>query len=167
MNAKDVLYYGHEWFLKTLDGLDESDWDTPGVCGVWSVREIVAHLASFEHVLVEVLERYYLDAGRSTPTLDHLASSRKFNDEEVAKRKDRSVAEVFAEYKETYQRNLQLIEQIPVAERRKVGALPWYGEQYDLEDYIAYQFYGHKREHGSQINVYRDHLKASASNPGQ
>lgn len=162
MNAKDVLFYGHQWFLKTLDGLAESDWDTAGVCGVWSVREIVAHLASYEHVLVEVLGKYYLGKGGPTPTFDHYASDRQFNDLEVAKRKELSVAEVFGEYEETYRRTIELVEQIPVEARRRTGALPWYGEQYDLEDFIAYQYYGHKREHGSQINVFRDLLKNSS-----
>lgn len=167
MNAKDVLYYGNQWFLKTLDGLAESDWDTPGVCGIWSVKEIVAHLASFEHILVEVLEKYFLEEDRPTPTLEHFTSSRKFNDTEVEQRKDRTVAEVFDEYEKTYRKSLQLLRQIPEADRRRVGALRWYGEGYDLEDFITYQYYGHKREHGSQIMVYRDRLKSSASAPGQ
>jgi hypothetical protein len=42
--------------------------------------------------------------------------------------------------------------------RRQNGALPWYGAEYDLEDFIAYSFYGHKREHTAQINVFRDAL---------
>lgn len=41
---------------------------------------------------------------------------------------------------------------------RKVGALPCYGAEYDLEDFIVYSFYGHKREHCAQIAVYRDTL---------
>ncbi len=36
------------------------------------------------------------------------------------------------------------------------GLLPWYGQEYDLEDFIAYTYYGHKREHCGQIAVFRD-----------
>jgi hypothetical protein len=41
---------------------------------------------------------------------------------------------------------------------RSTGTIPWYGEQYSIEDLIVYQYYGHKREHVAQIWVYRDHL---------
>jgi hypothetical protein len=53
MNAVDILKYGQLTVLRTLDGLPESAWETPGACGVWSVKEIIAHLASYEQVLVD------------------------------------------------------------------------------------------------------------------
>jgi hypothetical protein len=31
--------------------------------------------------------------------------------------------------------------------------------EYSLDDYIVYSSYGHKREHGAQINVFKDTLK--------
>lgn len=159
MNTEDVLKYGHLTVMKTIDGLDERCWDVPGVCGVWSVREIMAHLASFECTLVDVLN-VLLDPQAETPTLQRfMAGPRQFNDDEVADRKDHGPAEVLAEYQETQKKNAELIERIPVARRRLNGLLPWYGEEYDLEDFLIYSFYGHKREHCAQINVYRDTLE--------
>jgi hypothetical protein len=40
----------------------------------------------------------------------------------------------------------------------KPGTLPWYGPEYALDDFIVYSYYGHKREHSAQINVFRDQL---------
>ena len=51
LNANDVLKYGHSFFVNAFDGLPEADWHTPGVCGVWSVKDIVAHMASYEGML--------------------------------------------------------------------------------------------------------------------
>ena len=51
-----------------------------------------------------------------------------------------------------------LLENIPVEQRRQVGALPWYGAGYTLEDFLVYTFYGHKREHGAQIDGFRSRL---------
>ncbi|MGQ9887993.1 MAG: maleylpyruvate isomerase N-terminal domain-containing protein [Aggregatilineales bacterium] len=48
VNANDILKYGHLTVLQAVDGLPPADWETPGVCGVWSVKDIVAHLASYE-----------------------------------------------------------------------------------------------------------------------
>ena len=47
----------------------------------------------------------------------------------------------------------------PRTRRREAGTLLWYGAEYDLEDYIAYTFYGHKREHMAQVNVFLDTVK--------
>jgi uncharacterized protein (TIGR03083 family) len=157
MNAKDVLIYGHLTVLEAVEGLPETEWDTPGVCGYWSVREILAHLASFEHMLVELLNSILGD--RHTPTLDAFsADPERFNDIEVSKRQGLSAAEVLAEYQETYERAASLLDRIPAELFRTNGLLAWYGPDYDLEDFITYAFYGHKREHCAQIAVFRDGL---------
>ena len=55
-----------------------------GVCGFWSVKQIMAHLASHEQVLVDVLNRFWARPRRrsSTPT----AAGVSFNDIEVEQR---------------------------------------------------------------------------------
>lgn len=95
MNALDVLRYGHQTVLQTIDGMPDDEWETPNVCGVWSSKDIVSHLASFELAHVEVLNGLL---GK--------------ND----------------------------------------------GPEYDLEDFIVYTSYGHKREHCAQIKLFRKRL---------
>ena len=56
MNTNGILKYGHHTILEELNGLSEAEWLEPGVCGYWSVKDIVAHLASYEWLLVDVLE---------------------------------------------------------------------------------------------------------------
>ena len=68
MNSLDILMYGHRLVLAVVDGLPAEEWDHPGVCGDWSIKEIIAHLASYELVLVEVLAGF--DGGGPTPYLD-------------------------------------------------------------------------------------------------
>ena len=70
MNVKDVLHYGHMTVVGTVEGVPMENWETAGVCGYWSVRQIIAHLASFEHVLVDALGS--LLGETSTPALDRL-----------------------------------------------------------------------------------------------
>src|SRR3712207_5949758 len=142
MNASDVLKYGHLTLLGTLDGLPDGDWETPGVCGIWSTKDIVAHLASYEHVLVEVLSGFV--GGGPTPYLEAYQRGPQFNDIEVTKRKTKSVAEVLDEYKEAHQQTMALVAQIPGETLRRPETLPWYGMEYALDDYITYAYYGHK-----------------------
>ncbi len=157
MNANDVLYYGHQTVVGAVDGLAEEAWFRPNVCGVWSVKDIIAHLASFEYLLVETLRSQ--TGQEETPTLDRfLRGGQAFNDYEVPQRQDMRVSEVWGEYEETQREAAELLRQFPVEKQRVNGLLPWYGAGYDLEDLIAYSFYGHKREHCAQIMVFRDLL---------
>jgi len=156
MNASDILMYGHGTVLQTIEGLPESAWETPGACGVWSVKDIIAHLTSYEHVLVDVLSAFV--GGGPTPYLNKYTDpGGQFNDSEVELRKGKTVREVLGEYNDTHEQVRSLVARIPVETFRQTGTLPWYGMEYALDDFIVYTQYGHKREHSAQIAAFRDH----------
>lgn len=155
MNARDILFYGNQTVLGTLAGVPEDAWETPGVCGHWSVRQIIAHLASYERVLVDLLAQF----GRGDPEAFGNPYGPDFNDAEVARRDHLSAAETRAEYEGLAAEALELIAAISDERRRQPGLLPWYGDAYALDDYIVYAFYGHKREHSAQIAVFLDVLR--------
>jgi hypothetical protein len=58
-----------------------------------------------------------------------------------------------------HQEAMRWAAQIPEARQRETGTLPWYGDEYALDDFVVYSFYGHKREHGAQINAFRDAIR--------
>jgi hypothetical protein len=58
MNAVAILKYGQQTVLHTLQEFPKTAVETPGACGVWSVKDIIAHLASYEQVLVDVLSTF-------------------------------------------------------------------------------------------------------------
>jgi hypothetical protein len=164
MNASDVLHYGHDFVLRNLVDLPMKHWDTENVCGWWSTKDILAHLTSFEYVLIEVLQAYV--SGGPTPYLEQFgADPGKFNDVQVDLRKDKTPAQVFDEYQAQHAESMKLIAKIPAEVIRQPGTLPWYGLQYALDDLIVYQYYGHKREHMAQVNVFKDMLKQSGQLP--
>ena len=156
MNAVDILKYGHQTALGSLKDFPEAEWYTPGACGVWSAKDLIAHLASYEHLLVEVLSGFL--EGGPTPYMEKAGAIglEKFNDDEVALRGSQSMAEVLAEFNETHAQTMTLAARIPAETYRQNGTLPWYGAEYDLDDFIVYTFYGHKREHGAQIVAFYD-----------
>ena len=157
MNATDVLRYGQLTFLSGLDRLPESEWESPGVCGYWSVKQIIAHIASYEAVLADVLAN--LTGSNATPALDRfLGNNVAFNDDEVAARASLSPSATLDELRAEHDRAMALVGIIPVETLRSTGIIPWYGDEYSIEDLIVYQYYGHKREHVAQIWVFRDHL---------
>ncbi|MCO6450214.1 MAG: maleylpyruvate isomerase N-terminal domain-containing protein [Caldilineales bacterium] len=158
MHARDILKYGHLTVLRGLNGLPMDDWYTENVCGWWSTKDIIAHLASFELTLVDILQGFL--EGGPTPYLDSFkAGGQQFNDVQVARRSNMSAEQVLAEYQEAHERVRSIAARVPDQVYVQTGALPWYGMEYDLDDFIAYSFYGHKREHTAQINVFRDLIK--------
>jgi len=155
MNAHDVLIYGQLTLQGALDGVPEGTWERPGVCGPWSVKDIVAHLASYELVLVDVIGS--LVGVGPTPCLDRFrALGPSFNDAEVDSRGDMNVAAVVAELNAAHARTLTLIGSVPPGTARQSGTLPWYGDPYSLDDLIVYLAYGHKRQHTAQIAAFAD-----------
>jgi hypothetical protein len=158
MNIVDVLRYGDGTVHQTLTGLPADSWQTAGVCGYWSVKDIMAHLASYEQVLTETLNEFL--GGGETPTRQRmLTMGDNFNDSEVNARQHRSSQEILKEYQTAVACNLDLVAQIPPDKLREVGTLPWYGMEYSLEDYVVYAFYGHKREHSAQIAVFKNQFR--------
>jgi DinB superfamily len=158
MNARDILKYGQATALQAIDGFPETAWETPGACGAWSVKDIIAHLASYEEVLVDVLSGF---VGRHpTPYLDKFTElGGQFNDTEVTRRRGRTVSEVLDEFNDAHAQVMSLAERIGPDMFRHTGTLPWYGMQYALDDVLVYMYYGHKREHSAQIAAFRDRLQ--------
>lgn len=158
MNAEDILKYGQLTVLESVNGLDETQWLRPDALGIWSVKDIIAHLASFEQVLVEGLA-WILQDRSDTPGLDRLVQEpEQFNLEEVARRKYQSPTQALAELQLAHEAALDLWRRIPIESRRQPGILPSYGAKYDLEDLLVYSYYGHKREHSAHIGLFRDRL---------
>ena len=150
MHAGDVLHYGHLTLLGSLERVPPGRWELGGVCGVWSVKNIVAHLASYELVLVDLLG--HLRDGRGDGFVSPIDAA--FNDEQVARREALSPAETLEEYRRAHEQAPALARALPEAAFRQAGGLPWYGPEYDLDDYLVYTFYGHKREHSAQVDVF-------------
>jgi hypothetical protein len=158
MNAADILKYGHRTMLQTIADLPADAWEMPGACGVWSCKNIMAHLASFEHVLVDILKTFL--GHDPTPSLDQFRDPiGDFNDGQVALRQHNTVGDIVAEYSDTCAQTMELIGRIPAETLRQRGTLSWYGAEYALDDLIVYMYYGHKREHAAQIAAFRDRLE--------
>jgi hypothetical protein len=162
MNADDVFRYGHQTVIDCVGALPDDAWETPGVCGVLSAKNVVAHLTAYELAMGDVFASVLGE--ELGPTLDLLLSQgAHFNEDQVKQREGLSPADTLAEYNAAHERAAERLARIPVARRREAGILPWYGAEYDLEDVIAYMSYGHKREHSAQIAEFCSRLGAGAA----
>lgn len=161
MNADNVLKYGHNLVLDHVEGLTEEHWYIQGVCGWWSVRDIIGHLASYERLYHESFKTV-LHPQAKTPTVERMVALGydKFNDEQAARRQNHKPREVLAEYSEWAEKVREVVGKIPLEKRREAGLFPWYNSEDDLEDIVCYSIYAHKWEHCAQIAIFKDGLTA-------
>jgi hypothetical protein len=170
MNAKDVLHYGQQTLLSALEGISDQDAESGFVTDRWNVRDVVAHLAAFEHVLEEVIgsqmasgtteERPYLARFKEMP-------GEEFNQFYYEEHKFTPYQEVLAELNSSHNHIMSSFYLLTEQMLKDHGTLPWYGKQYSLEDFMIYNNYGHKREHAAQINRFKRHLEKLKSQPSK
>ena len=158
MDAIGILHWGHDWLMRQVNDMTEEGWAVPAV-GTWTARDVLAHLASYELLLSEVLAPF---AGTTAPTDLMPTFDAGFNDREVAKRSGMTWQEIRAEYTEAYKRASGIAASVPRDRWPEVGTIPWYGPDYALDDLLVFPWYGHKREHGAQIAGAKDRAMADA-----
>jgi hypothetical protein len=163
MNAQDVLMYGHLMMLHTLDTVPMPAWEIQGVCGWWSVKNIVGHLTAYEWMLEDVLKEI-LGQG-PTACLDEMRQTgpEAFNAAQVEQRQGQTAQEALSEYNAAYAAVQEMVAHVAPKVLREAGRLPWYGMEYAVDDLIVYQYYGHKREHMAQVEVFRDRQASPGS----
>ena len=156
MNATELLEKSNLLVIQTVDDLPETAWDIPGACGNWSVKDIIAHLASYEHIIVDVLSIFQKE--QPTPyILQFLHQLDQFNKVEVEARKYETAQHVLDEYQDAQIEATSLLMQIPDEKVQERGTMPWYGEECCLADFIN-RIYDHTREHCAQIARFRQRL---------
>ena len=153
MDAVQMLENSHAKVLETVDDLSEPLWDVPDVCGEWSVKDIIAHLASYERVLIDVLKTFQGD--EPTPyVLQCFADFDEFNRRQVDTRKYSTAQQAMNDYHEAQLQATSLLEQFPVETVQRVGTMPWYNSERCLADLIN-NFCTHAQEHCAQIKAFR------------
>jgi len=149
VNPIDVMMYGQRT-IDDLIGRFRPDHWTAIALGVWTTKDLVGHLGAFEVRFAEVMAMF---SGETPGTSLMTARTSTFNDEQAAIRKDWSVDEVVSELRDAHVIVMDLARRIPTDVWREVGTIPAYGPEYSLEDMLVYTMYGHKREHGPQLEA--------------
>lgn len=156
MNPADILRYGQQSIDGRIDRLQPADWEAIAL-GTWTTKDLVGHLGAFEVRFAEILTLF---VGEEPATNLRATSPATFNDDQAAIRRDWPVERVVAELRDAHALVMSLVPRIPPEVWREVGTIPWYGPEYALDDLLVYTMYGHKREHGPQIEAVLEHAKA-------
>ena len=149
MNPLDILRYGQRDIDTLIDRLEPADWGAIAL-GTWTVKDLVGHLGAFEVRFVEILSMFLGEEPSSGLWREPTAT---FNDDQAAIRRDWPPEAIVDELRTAHDRATGLASRIPAERWREVGTIAWYGPEYSLDDLVVYLVYGHKREHGPQIEA--------------
>ncbi|MEO5941246.1 MAG: DinB family protein [Candidatus Limnocylindrales bacterium] len=149
MNPLDILRYGQRDIDGLIDRLSGADWEAIAL-GTWTAKDLVGHLGAFEVRFVEILTVFL---GEEPATSLVRESPETFNDDQAAIRRDWPAEAIVAELRDANRAAMALVARISGERWREVGTIPWYGPEYALDDLAVYLIYGHKREHGPQLEA--------------
>lgn len=142
----------------TLADMGEEDYLRPKAIDKWTLKDLVAHVASWDEEMVRVLQTFPMP-GESLYT--YLISERNdfatWNEEQIALRRDHSVSQVISEF-ETARRDLiQVIEGLTDAVLNRSRMTSWGTPATGFE--ILGTQAEHDREHAAQVRSYRKKIE--------
>lgn len=117
----------------------------------------IHHMMRTGQVIVRTIDGQHMDEWKTTLERK-LENVEGFNDATVNEHHQNSASRIIQAYEDAHAEAADRLTRIPAEKLRQNGILASYGEAYDLEDFMVYPYYAHKREHCAQIAVYRDTL---------
>jgi uncharacterized protein (TIGR03083 family) len=154
MNPRDILRYGQRDIDALIARYGPADWERIAL-GVWTAKDLLGHLGAYEVRFAEVVALF---AGDEPVTNLRAEAPATFNDDQAAVRKDWPIEAIVAELRAAHERVMAAVDRIAPERWREVGTIPWYGPEYSLDDLAVYTMYGHKREHGPQLEAVLEHV---------
>jgi hypothetical protein len=135
-NEQIVAAIDREWtiWLATLDGIPESLQSERGVCGTWSVKDVLGHIALWDRRSLEYAQRR--QRGDETP---REINWQAINDESSARNRDRSPEDLRTEMDANHQ---ELLAAIPTLSNLEAG-------------WIADGTYEHYPQHIAQVRAWK------------
>jgi uncharacterized protein (TIGR03083 family) len=143
----DALRSQRERLEAALAEMNEAQITKPGDASHWSVKDILAHLTYWERTMVDNLER----TARGEPPQDEAGTTDAINDRVYVRNRARPLADVLADFRQTYQRLLDNIQTLP--EETLNGPSPFESQKGKrLWEYVAGESLEHYKDHIEQIH---------------
>jgi len=133
--------------LDAIGGVDDQTLTTRPVCGVWTAREVLAHLAAVDAVALQVLNQARAGENLTWPWDSYDGDD--WNGNEVAKRAGLSVDEILAEIRSTHRRVVAELESWPS------GAGPFGPDSWDPEKCPIGWLASHDKDHANALSALR------------
>jgi len=135
-----------EAFKDSYAGLPDADLLEPGVIKAWSIRDIIAHVTTWEEETLTCLSAI-LEGRRPLRYSTMYGGIDAFNALMTARKKDRSLEEVLTQQDAVHRRVVGLLERVP--EKQLAG-------ESRFRRRLRLDTYGHYRHHADAIRRWRE-----------
>jgi uncharacterized damage-inducible protein DinB len=139
--------------LAALDGLPPDAMLHPGVIGLWSVKDVLAHLTAWESELVTALAQ--LDKPSRVPEIVRIEDIDQWNDAQYRASARRSLQAVMDDFNGVHKHLLKAVESLDDKTLDDARKFPWM-EGEPLWYLIAENGYWHEQEHAENIRQWRE-----------
>ena len=147
LNEISISYAALEEILTTLD---KTQYFTEGVIPGWSIKDILAHIASWHHRLLAWLDAAVRNQEPTLSGLDSVEEMDALNAQFYQENISRPLDEVLTDFRTTRQQIMDIVQAMPEEDLMSPHRFAWTkGEP--LWQAIAGDTYEHYREHIAQI----------------
>ena len=133
---------------RTLDGLTDEQAEAVKITPEWSIKDEIAHLAGAKRGMFGIAQRM---AKGEDPQLSPEYNNDFYNARQVAKRKEKSIAEVCAELDATHAELMAFLHNLTQEQLDLMGQHPLYGEV-NLKELLVI-IYSHETTHSNEISA--------------
>jgi hypothetical protein len=140
-----------------LKGLTAADMAGPSKPDVWSVKDILGHIASWEAFFLQRYEAGLRGEKQIMPEWSKAGVLDAVNLEIYQHNRHRELADILKEFKESYQRIFKTVVSIPEEDMFTPGKYDWTGKN-TLADYIIGNTSEHYAEHLGMIEAIKKKL---------
>lgn len=139
--------------LEAIEGISEEAMQSPGVLGLWSIKDILNHLSHWEAELVKQL--WQAEQGQKPEVPSYSAQKiEQLNQEWYHEGRERPLEMVLADLHGVRKQTIRRVEGFTEKDLTQSGRFTWLGGL-SLEDRIASYSYEHEEEHVDEIRKWR------------
>lgn len=133
-----------------LTPLGETQMTTEGVMGEWSIKDILAHIASWQHRLLAWLNAAIRREGPAISGPDNVEEMDALNAQFYQENKSRSLDEVLTDFRTTYLQIIDVVQAMHEEDLTNPDRFVW-AEGRPLWRLVAGDTYEHYQEHIGQV----------------
>jgi hypothetical protein len=136
-----------------LASLDKTQYVTEGVIPGWSIKDMLAHIASWHHRLLRWLDAAVRNQEPTISGPDNIEEMDALNAQFYQENKARPLDEVLADFRTSYQRIMEIVQTMPEDDLISPHRFAW-SQGEPLWQAIAGDTYEHYQEHIAQIQAW-------------
>ena len=144
-----AMQAGHTEWENLINGVDRTRMTEPGIEGEWSVKDVIAHVSTYEDWMAQLLEA----GGPNIPHVTDTMSQDETNAWVFEHNRDLSVDEALAQSQRCFDRLLKAVQALSPQDLLSTTKFEWTRGK-PVYKLIPYESYEHYRHHAQSIRAW-------------